>query len=190
MKIKKKILSTLLVLTLTMISVPNNLFAQEKIQESQFMVTLEDTQATTPGAIEIKPTKYIGDGYEVEFKVVQKYEGAFQGEWILTNTSDKPLENWSLSFNFEHDITNMWNAQIVTHQANGYIIKNAVYNQDIAPGSSVNIGFQANWTQEIKFPERYDLLIAKQKVGDKDYTIDFKFQERGLTPPSLEGIRF
>ena len=68
----------------------------------------------------------------------------------------------------------MWNAQIVTHEANSYIIKNQGYNQDIAPDSSVNIGFQANWNDNIKTPKSYDLLIAKQEVGDTDYTIDFK----------------
>lgn len=122
----------------------------------------------------IKPTKYIGNGYEVEFNVVNKWPGAFQGELILTNTSDKPLENWTLAFDFEHEITNMWNAQIVTHEANSYIIKNMGHNQDIAPGSSVNIGFQANWNNEIRMPESYDLLIAKQEVGNADYTIGYK----------------
>lgn len=174
LKTKKRVLAYLLTLTLAMTSLPTQLFAQDTINTPVPISALVDTQTTTPGAIQINPNKYVGDGYEVEFKVVNKWPGAFQGEFVLTNTSDQPLENWTLKFDFEHEITNMWNAQIVTHEANSYIIKNMGHNQDIAPGSSVNIGFQANWNDEIKVPQSYDLLIAKQEVGDTDYTIDFK----------------
>jgi hypothetical protein len=171
---RRRILATLLACTLTMTSVPPTLFADEIAETLQPMTTLVESQTTTSAAIQIIPIKYVGDGYEVEFKVVNKWLGGFQGELILTNTSDKPLENWTLAFDFEHEITNMWNAQIVTHEANSYIIKNQGHNQDVAPGSSVNIGFGANWNDEIKAPESYDLLIAKQEVEDADYTIDFK----------------
>ncbi len=174
LKTKKRVLAYLLTLTLAMTSLPTQLFAQDTINTPVPISALVDTQTTTPGAIQINPNKYVGDGYEVEFKVINQWPGAFQGEFVLTNTSNQPLENWTLKYDFEHEITNMWNAQIVTHEAYSYIIKNQGYNQDIAPGSSVNIGFQANWNDEIKAPESYDLLIAKQEVGDTDYTIDFK----------------
>ncbi len=174
MKTKKRILAYLLTFTLAMTSLPIQLFAQTTNDLPLHMSALVDTQTTTPGAIQINPAKYVGDGYEVEFKVTNQWPGSFNGEFMLTNTSNVPLENWTLAFDFEHEITNMWNAQIVTHEANSYIIKNQGYNQDIAPGSSVNIGFQASWNDEIKVPESYDLLIAKQEVGNTDYTIDFK----------------
>lgn len=174
---RRKIIAYLLTVVLMMTSVPVTLSAEEvtETQTQQPIATLVDTNnTTTSAALEIKPTKYIGDGYEVEFKVTNQWTGAFSGEFVLTNTSDKPLENWTLKFIFEHEITNMWNAQIVTHEGNSYTIKNQGYNQDIAPGSSVNIGFQANWNNEINIPQKYDLLIAKQEVENTDYTIDFK----------------
>ena len=174
LKTRKRFLAFSLAFALTMTSLPVQLFAQTTKDASVPISALVDTQTTTPGAIQINPNKYVGDGYEVEFKVVNQWPGAFQGEFVLTNTSDKPLENWTLKFDFEHEITNMWNAQIVTHEANSYIIKNMGHNQDITPGSSVNIGFQANCSEEINIPESYDLLIAKQEVGETDYTIDFK----------------
>ncbi len=174
MRRKRKIIAYLLGMTLMLTSLPVQLFAKDTTNTPLPMTALVDTQTTTPGAIDIKPTKYIGDGYEVEFKVTNQWIGAFNGEFVLTNTSDKPLENWTLKFDFEHEITNMWNAQIITHEANSYIIKNQGYNQDIVPGSSVTVGFQANWTDKINIPQKYDLLIAKQEVGNTDYTIDFK----------------
>lgn len=174
MRRKRKIIAYLLSMALMLTSLPVQLFSQTTNDLPLPMSTLVDTQTTTPGAIQINPNKYIGDGYEVEFKVTNQWTGAFNGEFVLTNTSDKPLENWTLTFDFEHEITNIWGAQIISHEGNAYIIKNATYNQDIAIGESVTIGFSANWDDEIKVPESYDLLIVKQEVGDTDYTIDFK----------------
>ena len=173
MRKKRKIIAYVLSMALMLTSLPIQLFAQVTNDLPLPISALIDTQTTTPGAIQINPNKYIGDGYEVEFKVTNQWTGAFNGEFVLTNTSDKPLENWTLKFDFQDEITNMWNAQIVTHEGNSYIIKNQGYNQDIAPGSSVNIGFQANWNDEISIPQKYDLLIAKQEVENTDYTIDF-----------------
>ena len=174
MRKKRKIIAYVLSMALMLTSLPIQLFAQVTNDLPIPMTALVDTQTTTPGAIQINPNKYIGDGYEVEFKVVNKCSGTFQGEFVLTNTSNEPLENWMLKFDFQHEITNMWNAQIVTHEANSYLIKNQGDNQDIAPGSSVNIGFQANWNDEIIVSGCYDLLVAKQEVGDTDYAVDFK----------------
>ncbi len=42
---------------------------------------------------------------------------------VRTNSSDKPLENWILKLHFEPYITNMWNAQSVTHGADSYIVR-------------------------------------------------------------------
>ena len=174
MKTKKRILAYLLTLTLAMTSMPTQLFAQITNDLPLPMSSLVDTQTTTPGAIQINPTKYVGDGYEVEFKVTNQWTGAFNGEFVLTNTSDKPLENWTLKFDFEHEISNMWNAQIVSYDDGNYVIKNMGWNQDIEPGSSVTIGFQANSDGNINNPSKYSLDMEEQVASDVDYTIGFK----------------
>ncbi len=90
MKTKKRILAYLLTLTLAMTSLPTQLFAQTTNDLPLPISALVDTQTTTPGAIQINPTKYVGDGYEVEFKVTNQWPGAFNGELVLTNTSTNP----------------------------------------------------------------------------------------------------
>ena len=174
LKTKKRVLAYLLTLTLAMTSLPIQLFAQTTNDLPLPMSALVDTQTTTPGAIQINPSKYTGDGYQVEFKITNQWPGAFNGELVLTNTADKPLENWTLKFDFEHEITNMWNAQILTHENNSYVIKNMGWNQDIEPGSSVTIGFQANGDGTINNPSKYSLDMEEQVASDVDYTIGFK----------------
>ncbi len=68
----------------------------------------------------------------------------------------------------------MWNAQILTHENSNYIIKNMGWNQDIEPGSSVTIGFQANGEGTINTPSKYSLDMEEQVASDVDYTIGYK----------------
>lgn len=174
MKARKKVLAYLLIFTLIITSLPTQLFSKEKDVASAAKKDLMKNEKTTSSMIEINENKFVGDGYEVEFKVSSHWPGAFNGELVLTNTGEKALENWTLKFDFEHEITNMWNGQIIAHEGNSYIIKNLGWNQDIAPGRSVNIGFGAKWSEAINSPSNYDLLIAEQQVEDSNYTIAFK----------------
>ena len=174
MKIRKRVLSVLLAFILTMISLPAQMFAKEKETAANAKKVLVKNEKTTSSVIEVNPNKFTGDGYEVEFKVSNEWPGAFNGEIILTNTGDKKIENWSLKFDFEHEISNMWNGQITAREGSSYIIKNMGWNQDIAPGRSVSVGFGAKWDSQIVAPKNYNLISKEQQVGDTDYSIGFK----------------
>lgn len=54
------------------------------------------------------------------------------GEIILSNTSDVPLEDWELSFDYGREIVSISNAAIVSHEGTRYVIRNVVYNADIS----------------------------------------------------------
>ncbi|HHX63251.1 MAG TPA: hypothetical protein GX707_21465, partial [Epulopiscium sp.] len=170
----RKTVSLLLVLTLIITVLPVQVFANSKVGVGAPKLQELETQETTPAAIQIIPNKHISDDYEVEFKVNSKWPGNFNGELIITNTGKKELENWAIQFDFDHEISNIWNAQIASHESQSYIIKNLGWNQDIAPGKSVSIGFTAKWDDNIVPPQNYETLGTKQEVGETDYTIKFK----------------
>ncbi len=180
----KRNIAYLLSMTLILTSLPTRIFAQEGStipNSSTLLNNVESTtssslelETTTPGALEIIPNKYVGDGYEVEFKVTNRWPGGFNGEFIVTNTGEKDIENWTLQYEFEHKITNIWNAKIITHENNTYIIKNEGYNQDIAVGNSITIGFQGLYEKEIKAPRKYDLLVVEKEASNEDYTVIYK----------------
>lgn len=161
MKKIMKIVSLLLVLTLSVTSFPIDVLAQDNTANE--ISTKDDST-----------NKYIGDGYDVEFKVSNQWDGAFNGELVITNTGDKPLENWTLKYDFNHEITNMWNAQIISHENNTYTIKNLGWNQDIQPGSSISIGFTANYSDKITSPEKYSMLITNRVLNSNDFSVNFK----------------
>jgi aryl-phospho-beta-D-glucosidase BglC (GH1 family) len=78
------------------------------------------------------------------FAVVNDWGSGFQAQITITNNQTTTLTNWSLGFDFAHSISNLWNGQIVSHTGNHYVVTNAGYNANIAPGTSVGIGFLGN----------------------------------------------
>ena len=51
----------------------------------------------------------------------------------ITNLSGQTKENWVIEFDFEREITQIWNAEIVSHENRHYVIKDAGYNAVIQP---------------------------------------------------------
>ena len=180
----KRNIAYLLSMTLILTSLPTRIFAQEGVtipNSSTLLNAVESTtssslelETTPPGALQIIPNKYVGDGYEVEFKITNRWPGGFNGEFIVTNTGEEVIENWALELDFNHDITQIWNASIKNHDGTTYVLKNLGYNQDIKVGESINIGFQAEWEDIINAPSKYDLLGTKAEASDEEYAIDFK----------------
>lgn len=81
---------------------------------------------------------------EMSFAVVNDWGSGFQGQITITDNLPTAIDNWSLQFNFDHTITDIWNGAIASHTGNQYVVGNAGYDATIAPGSSVTIGFIAN----------------------------------------------
>jgi aryl-phospho-beta-D-glucosidase BglC (GH1 family) len=96
----------------------------------------------------------------IGFSVVNDWRSGFQAQITITDTLSTPLNNWSLSFQFDHAITDIWNGNIVSRTGNNYVVDNAGYNADIAPGSSVTIGFLGAPGNVTDQPTSYDLLFS------------------------------
>jgi alpha-L-arabinofuranosidase len=77
----------------------------------------------------------------VTYSLVSSWSTGFQGGITITNTGTTTLSAWTLQFDFAATITQIWNATVVSHSGNHYVIQNAGYNSTIAPGQSVSFGF-------------------------------------------------
>ena len=89
----------------------------------------------TPGIASLK------DASGVDFSVVNDWGSGFQGEIVITNQGDRQMNGWSLEFDFANEITQIWNAEIVSHTGNTYVIRDAGWNSEIAPNGSISFGF-------------------------------------------------
>ncbi|HBL41898.1 MAG TPA: hypothetical protein DDZ90_00715, partial [Planctomycetaceae bacterium] len=77
----------------------------------------------------------------VNYDVVNAWNSGFQGAVEIRNESDQSMSGWMLQFTFDGEITDIWNAEIVSHVGNTYVIRGASWNDDIAAGDTVSFGF-------------------------------------------------
>lgn len=99
---------------------------------------------STVPVLERLEDRLVPTGPAINFAVVNDWGSGFQGQLTITDTLSTPINNWSLQFNFDHTITNLWNGTINGHSGSQYVVGNAGYDASIAPGSSVTIGFIAS----------------------------------------------
>ncbi|MDR3632783.1 MAG: cellulase family glycosylhydrolase [Isosphaeraceae bacterium] len=85
-----------------------------------------------------------GTGASVVFTDTSDWGAGFTGNIAITNTGTAPISGWTLQFDFPPAISNVWNAQVVSHVGNHYVVKDAGYNATIAPGQTVSFGFNAS----------------------------------------------
>jgi hypothetical protein len=91
------------------------------------------------------------------FADVNDWGSGFTGSITLTNTSSTAINGWTLEFDFTSNLTDIWDAQIVSHVGNHYVIRNADWDATIAPGQGVNFGFNADWANPRMVPSHYVL---------------------------------
>lgn len=82
------------------------------------------------------------DDYTIEYRVDSDWENGFYGYISIANISNTALEDWVLEFDFDREITNVWDSVIESHEDNHYVVRNAEYNSTIAPRETVSIGIK------------------------------------------------
>lgn len=102
--------------------------------------------------------------YSAEFTLYSDWGTGCNGAIILSNLTDKPIENWQLEFDYDREIVDIANAVIVSHEQGHYVIKNAEYNADIAANSSVHISIVAGEGETEERPENF--TMQQTVVGD------------------------
>jgi len=109
----------------------------------EFGVGVNENFVGFPSFYEIVGTnaKEAEDNYEITYSVDNVWDTGFTGSILINNLSLAPIEDWTLEFDTDNEITNMWNANIVSHEGIHYVIQNAGYNCDINTGESVSVGF-------------------------------------------------
>ncbi len=120
---------------------------------------------------EIKDS-YTGNGFQVEFTVVNQWEGEYEGQLVLKNVGSMKLENWCLGFTLDGEITSVWNGTLVSHAQDQYRINNAGWNQDIKVGKEISVGFIAKGKPDA-LPENYYVQSTKRIVATDRYTVKY-----------------
>ena len=89
-----------------------------------------------------KNANTVTENLEITYKVNSDWETAFNGEIRIKNTSSSDMSDWMLEFDFDGEIKEFWNAEIVSHEGKHYVIKNKGYNATIGAGQTLVLGFE------------------------------------------------
>ena len=63
---------------------------------------------------------------------------------VVGNSGNAGSTGWEVQLTTTEQITNIWNASILSHTGSVYVIGNENYNGAIAAGMTASFGFQAN----------------------------------------------
>lgn len=110
----------------------------------QFGIGVNENFAGFPSYFEIVGINAMEEeeNCEIIYSVDNAWDIGFTGSILINNTFlDASIEDWMLEFDFDNEITKIWNADIVSHEGFHYVIQNAGYNYIINTGESVSVGF-------------------------------------------------
>lgn len=103
-------------------------------------------------ALVSKEVEADSSSYEVKLSK-SEWSYGYNGEITIGNTSESTLEGWQVEFDLADEITNIWNANIVSHEGQHYVIENAGYNDAIASGAGVSFGFSATPKDQAEYSD-------------------------------------
>lgn len=114
------------------------------------------------------------ESYDATLNIINEWDSTFQGEIVLTNNTDQPIEWWELTFDSNFTITEVttsWAASVVDNGNCNYTFK-GTYTGIIDANSSVSLGFQAikNGTPEISDLHLND-VIYNGIDADNEYNL-------------------
>lgn len=106
--------------------------------------------------------------YGYSYSVSTCWNYGFNSEIILKNLTPNRIDEWQLEFNFDNEITNIWNAVIVSHIGNSYIIKGCEYNQNLKKNDEIKIGFNVSEGESSSVPLNVVLKGSSRKMDKTD----------------------
>ncbi|WP_329279053.1 cellulose binding domain-containing protein [Streptomyces sp. NBC_00691] len=117
-----------------------------------------DTSETGGGDGTGPGTPPAGGACKVAYRVTNQWQGGFQADVTLTNTSTTAWTGWTLGWDHPagQRVGQMWNA-IPVQTGTAVTARNAGWNAAVAPGASASFGFTGTWTGTNPVPAAFTL---------------------------------
>jgi len=110
---------------------------------------------------------------KITYTLNSHWESGYNAKIRIENTGENTVQNWALELTNNIRITEIWNAEIIIDEENNYIVKNAGWNQDIAPGKIIEFGISGDQAFN-DFPGKCRLLGECSEVKKENYTIEYR----------------
>ncbi len=93
------------------------------------------------GLVEMEPRVLLSSA---TFELTSDWGTGFGGQITIANSQATAVNNWTLSFDWDRSITQIWDGTITSHVGDEYVITNAGWNGTIAPGGTAEFGFNGS----------------------------------------------
>ena len=80
----------------------------------------------------------------VQWSVSSSWATGYVASVMITNKEPEPWTDWELEFDSPHTITSIWGAEIVSREGTRYRIRPLSWNQTLAPGGKISIGYRVD----------------------------------------------
>ncbi|MER7620285.1 cellulose binding domain-containing protein [Streptomyces sp. NPDC126503] len=119
----------------------------------------------TPGPGPTDPPAPAG-ACKVAYTVTNQWQGGFQADVTLTNTSTTPWTGWTLGWTFGagQTVGQAWNAT-AAQTGTAVTARNAGWNGTVAAGASASFGFTGSWTGTNPAPTAFTLGGTRCATG-------------------------
>jgi chitinase len=107
------------------------------LADAQGTGTIKNDDAATP------PPVTGSNPLSPSVKITSDWGSGFTADVAVKNGGTTLIDDWTIKFEMPYDIVNIWNAEIVSHVGDTYVIRNASWNDKIAANGQVTFGFQA-----------------------------------------------
>jgi hypothetical protein len=81
---------------------------------------------------------------QVTIESTNDWGAAFQGKGTIRNTGTNTIDGWTLSFDANFTIFQLWNARIVSHVGTNYVLEGIGYSNVIPANGEAQFGFIAS----------------------------------------------
>ncbi len=131
-----------------------------------FGYTLSDYSGINPNNFELCAKRVDKtDGYDVQYNITNEWDTGLQGEIVITNTSEEPIEFWQLSFDSDVKIDNIWNASVNKQEDTHYTISGG--STPINAGENKTLGFIGTKTSELNSISAFSLsTVVVEGLGE------------------------
>lgn len=101
----------------------------------------------------------------VTYRLDSSWNTGLQAGLVITNTGTATISNWTLAFDYPHNITSIWDAAIRSKSGTRYVIGGPSWNRNIAPGGQVWLGWVARRNGAVSGPTNCAIPAIQVQSG-------------------------
>ena len=147
-----------------------------------YCVTGEGLEIPKAFEICLQRTDKAENEYIVSLNVTNDWGNGFTGEIKIQNLSAEPIEAWRLNFDTNFTIEDIWNARLVSADANSYSIANDITTTPIAANETKTFGFKALKERGVT-AEIFNCIVNRVTINENFKSLEFL--ETGLVLTSF-----